>query len=323
MAGSLRIAADTHRAPRGGTLEIDAYAWCLLSKLPKLLYFHSCAKTTLLFSRFFVLLPTHPPPTPPPLTPPADALQFVCTFLCGASDFQSARRSSIPCRLILIPWPSACNVRCCREVPGHAVLSQAPCSVEHECAAHQKLRRVKQRGGEAWTGEAAAVAMGEAAAVASEEASTEAQQRRQRKWEAGAKRQVVAEVVVFSSEEEEEEISEVTEEEVVAEAQWQWLHGSARKQEDAQEEQQKDVWVELRWNTKKGKIKVHEKRETQKHPSSPMTTNSEYTLFRLAVFVFSSVSFFCFFFFLLTSLLPLYFVCSALFVKFCPRTQPD
>ena len=51
----------------------------------------------------------------------------------------------------------------------------------------------------------------------------------------------------------EEEMSEVTEEEVVAVAQWQWLHGSARKQEEAQEEQQKDVWVELRWNTKKRK----------------------------------------------------------------------
>ena len=181
------------------------------------------------------------------------------------------------------------------------------------------VRRVRQRRGEAWAGEAAAVAMGEAA-------STEAQQRRQRKWEAGAEGQVVAEVVVFSSEKEEEEMEqeeeemfEVAEDEVVAEAQWQWLHGSARKQEDAQEEQQKDVWVELRWCAKKGKIMVHEKRETQKHPSLPMTTNGEYTLFRLAVFVFpqcpSSVVF------SLTSHLPLYSVCSALFVKFCPRTQ--
>ena len=141
-------------------------------------------------------------------------------------------------------------------------------------------------------GEAAAVAMGEGA-------STEAQQRRQRKWEAGAEGEVVAEVAVFSSEEEEEkmekegqkeeEMSEVTEEEVVAEAPWQWLHVSARMQEEAQEEQQKDVWVELRWCAKKGggkKQKVHEKRKTQKHPPSPMTTNGEYTLFRLAVFFF-------------------------------------
>ena len=205
-----------------------------------------------------------------------------------------------------------------------AVLSQDPCSLGHKCAAHQKLRRVKQRRGEAWAGEAAAVAMGEAA-------STEAQQRRQRKWEAATEGEVVAEVVVFSSEEEEEdmeeegqeeeEMSEVTEEEVVAEGQWQWLHGSASKQEEAQEEQKKNVWVELRCCAKKGKIMVHEKRETQKHPSSPMTTNGEYTLFRLAVFVFprcpSSVVF------SLTSLLPLYLVCSALFVKFRPRTKPD
>ena len=139
-------------------------------------------------------------------------------------------------------------------------------------------------------GEAADVAMGEAA-------STEAQQRRQRKWEAAAEGQVVAEVVVFSSEEEEEEMeeegqkeeemSEVTEEEVVAEAQWQWLLGSAKKQEEAQQEQQKDVWVELRWCAKKEKEWFTKKRETQKHHPSPMTTAGEYTLFRLAVFFFS------------------------------------
>ena len=152
------------------------------------------------------------------------------------------------------------------------------------------------------------MAMGEAAAVAMGEAtSTEAQQRRQRKWEAGAEGQVVAEVVVFSSENEEEEMEERTGRRgdvrgdrgrggsrgAVAVA--AWLGQGSRKR--CREEQQKDVWVELRWNTKKGKRMVHEKRETQKHPRSPMTTNGEYTLFRLAVFFFFlSVFFFCCFF---------------------------
>ena len=118
-------------------------------------------------------------------------------------------------------------------------------------------------------GEAADVAMGEAA-------STEAQQRRQRKCEAGAEGEMVAEVVVFSSEEEEEEMeeagqeeeemSEVTEKEVVAEAQWQWLHGSAKKQEEAQQEQQKDVWVELRWCAKKRKKNRSRKKRNTETP---------------------------------------------------------
>ena len=141
------------------------------------------------------------------------------------------------------------------------MLSQASCSVGHECTAHRKLRRVKQRRGEAWAGEAAAVAMGGAAAVAmGEAASTEAQQRHQRKWEASAEGQVVADVVVFSSEEEEEEMeeegqeeeemSEVTEEDLVAEAQWQWLHGSARSRKRRRRNSRR-VWVELRWCAKK------------------------------------------------------------------------
>ena len=66
VAGSVRIAADAHRALRGCTIEIDAYAWCLLPKLPKLLYLRICAKTNLFFQSFSfcfppTLLPRHLP----------------------------------------------------------------------------------------------------------------------------------------------------------------------------------------------------------------------------------------------------------------------
>ena len=106
------------------------------------------------------------------------------------------------------------------------------------------------------------MAMGEAAAVAMGEAtSTEAQQRRQRKWEAGAEGQVVAEVVVFSSEKEEEEMEERTGRRgnvrgdrgrggsrgAVAVAAWlgkEAGRGAGRTAEGR---------VELRWNTKKEK----------------------------------------------------------------------
>ena len=52
---------------------------------------------------------------------------------------------------------------------------------------------------------------------------------------------------------------------------------------------------------------VHEKRESQKHNRSPMATNGDYTLFRLAVFVFLCFFLLLFLCLLLFSLVPCMF----------------